>query len=1224
MNNNIKLKLLLCTFLCSTRLYGMDPNEIYESDRAPKNHAPKKVFQNKDIIKDLSNFSLLDFKKTETEELLDFYLGCKKTVVYHVIKKADLETKILSIKDSGLAQHIFLLDCDALQKKYLVGLRIQKHAKDPAIGRYDYIDPMEGPMPQELISLLETNFSQYRPKEKPYFYKNNDYSSLKRDEQNHFLVHLFQLLKKNKFYLELQDCPEIQDLSQFSQLLKKIYHTEKQIPDLYDNTDLIKRKNLGAIFGNLAQFYRHLGDFTKDLSYYNEAALLYSYILSMIQVNILLKDLEGIYKPYDALNAIQDKIVSTIRGDREKARKIHDRETQYNASQKDHLKEIRKDVFVKIEEIEALRKNSKTDKYIKKTEETFTAIAGEMKHYLEKLYLEAEKIAEVLPCAYALIGLGSLALQQITPYSDLEFAILIETDNKENRLYFKNLSELVHFWVINLGETIIPTSKFGCDMSHLVKPAVNFDLGGKTPLGRIDGDKPYSLICSVDQMLTYMYNEDQKSEHIDKNLPYILQKTCFIHGKQDLFDAYESKTKEFLKGHGEERAIKMLTEGCVEIDYVNSIGEEYRTLGNLTQFKFKGGYGELYNVKEEIYRLPDRLLYNFGLIHGIDGTNSWDTLSQLGSAEKIKKSAETNLKKALTFATLLRLKTYSHYGYQKDTMDWEEKSDFSDQNKQDNFKLSYDYLQEGSPLWEYYYVTLPLAHGLEEFCKAQKNLQSEAKKAFFQNTVFYDDSVKVKRDISERLYQVESRLKYSRMLLNESESKYYEYDPNLTFYYIRHAVAHRSCGNMEKAIDFIKKAKNIATSEEELSIIYYFLGTIETMHHCDYQKSEEFYLKSIEKQSNLFAESKPIAICTYLSLGYSLVRRGKEAEGINYICNCLLQSHSMFGAHHQITILSHDLYARALYFSGKGKEALSHFGVALKGYKENFSSKDCKIGRVYWYIGNVYKDLENENEKAVKNYQKALEIWQVNLDINYSDAVCTYVDIVRAYYTLKDYINAYVYCNQGIQLLETKLDQQHHQTVKIYLLMAQISDEMRDCQNAVQYYEKAARVLKNDSNYDYPKTCPTRPKCYIDIGNVLAKYGKYDEAISNYKKALKISELDESNFKKAIEAQENLLKSGEIISSRMKANIEQDLSGIVELDKHGLTLLDLEKLVSYHCLEKILKAQEKHKEAREYDKKYQEIAERLQRTLNVGGLSIPLRTVNIGGFSFTFGSGQGL
>ena len=163
--------------------------------------------------------------------------------------------------------------------------------------------------------------------------------------------------------------------------------------------------------------------------------------------------------------------------------------------------------------VEDYCKKSKTDSqnyqelYVSTARTLFEDIANGMKNFLAKVYKNSEAELCKPPCKYAIIGLGSMALKQVTPYSDLEFAILTEYYNSRVKKYFTNLSNLVNFKIINLGESIIPTSKYALDMSHLVHVAVNLDLGGKTPLGRIDGDKKYELIQTVDCILKYVHNE---------------------------------------------------------------------------------------------------------------------------------------------------------------------------------------------------------------------------------------------------------------------------------------------------------------------------------------------------------------------------------------------------------------------------------------------------------------------------------------------------------------------------------------------------------------------------------------------------------------------------------------------------------------------------------------------------------------------------------------------
>ena len=54
-------------------------------------------------------------------------------------------------------------------------------------------------------------------------------------------------------------------------------------------------------------------------------------------------------------------------------------------------------------------------------------------------------------CAYSIITLGSLAREEATPFSDFEWAILIEDPKHTD--YFRRLTELLWIKVINLGET---------------------------------------------------------------------------------------------------------------------------------------------------------------------------------------------------------------------------------------------------------------------------------------------------------------------------------------------------------------------------------------------------------------------------------------------------------------------------------------------------------------------------------------------------------------------------------------------------------------------------------------------------------------------------------------------------------------------------------------------------------------------------------------------------
>ena len=81
---------------------------------------------------------------------------------------------------------------------------------------------------------------------------------------------------------------------------------------------------------------------------------------------------------------------------------------------------------------------------IRKLSDTLSA---SMKHFLVAIIDECLELLGTAPCDFEVIVFGSLARNEMTPYSDFEWAILTNSEEEECKVFFRNLTNLVHLQV---------------------------------------------------------------------------------------------------------------------------------------------------------------------------------------------------------------------------------------------------------------------------------------------------------------------------------------------------------------------------------------------------------------------------------------------------------------------------------------------------------------------------------------------------------------------------------------------------------------------------------------------------------------------------------------------------------------------------------------------------------------------------------------------------------
>ncbi|CAH1252190.1 Hypp9230 [Branchiostoma lanceolatum] len=300
----------------------------------------------------------------------------------------------------------------------------------------------------------------------------------------------------------------------------------------------------------------------------------------------------------------------------------------------------------------------------------FKNIAKDRQVFIEDLVNGCIAILGPPPCKYAFIGMGSQATELVTPYSDLEFAILIEEGNDSDvtRRYFLNLTHYLHLKVINLGETILPSMAIPSlndfpekdwFFDSVTPRGFTFDgfmpWASKTPFGR-DQTKtkpPVSLIQTPAEMAKFQRRDVSVAEGY--HLSDILRRVVFLTGEEALVTEYMTKLKEIITGD-------LLSRFQSRLSAAHILWESREQISTFEPT------GQLLNVKKDIYRFPGIAIEVLALCCQITLASTWDVINELKQIGKIHEEDATHLLVLASISAELRLRTYFSNGGQQDRM----------------------------------------------------------------------------------------------------------------------------------------------------------------------------------------------------------------------------------------------------------------------------------------------------------------------------------------------------------------------------------------------------------------------------------------------------------------------------------------------------------------------------------------------------------------------------
>ncbi|XP_046855453.1 uncharacterized protein LOC124448481 [Xenia sp. Carnegie-2017] len=402
------------------------------------------------------------------------------------------------------------------------------------------------------------------------------------------------------------------------------------------------------------------------------------------------------------------------------------------------LKELREEAKASLEEIndkydaETGSDEDLREMFIKQTPDVkilFKRIATRVKQLFVEIIEECFDVLGKPPCDYEVMLLGSLAREEMTPYSDIEWAILTNSEEEKCKTFFRTFTNLVNLQIIMIGETILPCMDIkvlrGDWFYDDVTPrGLSFDAflpqACKTPLGNaVD----FELIHTPKIMAIF------QSNYWHKNNPHLgdilLTVAPLQNDKQTLLNEYKKIVEKILREPCD-------LENCTHSNTVPTKGScrgHSILLKDVTQYGQtmleidQAKDGKLYDVKKEIYRLTDRVIAGLSKVFRIATNGSFKVLGDLYERNVICSIAKDNLSSAVAIALKFRLSTYLLAEKQAESMDTSSNNCSDETVIENNGLPTYDITRKNE-LFHFFFVSNPLYELLREF-SAGNRMRSE-------------------------------------------------------------------------------------------------------------------------------------------------------------------------------------------------------------------------------------------------------------------------------------------------------------------------------------------------------------------------------------------------------------------------------------------------------------------------------------------------------------------
>ena len=734
------------------------------------------------------------------------------------------------------------------------------------------------------------------------------------------------------------------------------------------------------------------------------------------------------------------------------------------------------------------------------------------------------------PCRFALVGMGSLARKEITPYSDFENIIVLEngdwdalTKSEQEAIleYFRWFAVIFQTVLINLKESILPSFAIPCLNDYysgnkngdwfydaVTTRGVSFDgmmpHACKFPLGRWQhtANKPWTteLIQPVDKMLEFL-SKDQSLKNGYK-LDDILSKTCFVYGDESVYDQFNTGVIKVQEQENQQDKLHNIK------TQINDDMESFATKFTLCQVDDK------LNIKRVAYRSTTIFLAALGRLFNIQAQSCFDIIEKLNETNEFSDYAKHKLMFAVSLACEIRLRWYAYNQSQAD--------DIISTKKETAVKILTSLIGKSS-LISYFQTTYALQCDISKRLQL-KRLHFHANPTLFNLSLVHclSDNIKTTPKISkeqiftkitDRLFSFDqcwAQFESDKIVVSISSHQGLEKvsDENRFAYYrnVGDHLRHTNC--FDAAIEFYLKSLDNLVGHVKQTVLSANIYKLAILRLNDLSKNEKLKVRRHQSQSQLGSTLHSIGLClSQLCKPHEALQYHNRAQQIYE------KTSSDVDTDRNLASTVHEK-ARCLLALSKPYEALRHYNRAQQ-IKEKTSSDvdtDRNLASTLHEKARCLLNL-NKPHEALQYFNRVQKIYEKtssdvdtdrNLAITLHAKGSCLLDLSKPHEALRYYTRAQQIKEKTSSDVDTdrNLANTVHEKGRCLL-------ELNKPHEALQHYNKAQQIYeKTSSDVDTDRSLASalheKARCLLELN-------KQHEALQHCNRALPIKKKSTSD-----------------------------------------------------------------------------------------------------------------